>query len=552
MATHTGFLLGLVEYGKGAVAPPWIDAMVYNDTVSGWEVSPLLVATHLDGQPISAEPANNQVGVYAGGFSDDFYNRIIIDPGFIDVGSLVSDQTEPINIFNGYFTNKTLEDIVITNGTGLNITGISLPETFDPLETIEIDLSISTDGPSRIDASLFFDWTGAIDDSTVQVIGIRIVSFPYQSYKPNIETLEWKTDVLISNKGTEQRVRLRGAPRQFINQAYPVPAEEMAHAKNIMHGWLGNRWAVPAWQQSQIVGALSSGITVILCDGENYDLREEGLVQLWDSNTVNEIIEIQTVTPTQITLSRPTVNTYSNCHLLPAYAGRVLGDIQRPTTAYNAVIKVRYQILDNKRLVVPTPDQYLTYDIYFDELYSDTNGSITDNLSTRVDVVDFETGDVDFYAPWDNIRIARPYKLTSDGPEESWAMREFLHRRAGRLRPFWLPSFESDMRLEMSGLVSSTLIIHDDDYRSLGIGQNHIAIKLIADGGWHPREITGTSLGGGGLINVAIDTPLSVDASEIEFISFLGLKRFNADRIPINWVGNSVCTISVPTIEIKP
>lgn len=550
MATLTGFLLPAVLEDKWASAPTWTDARQYSDTTAGYLSSSLLNATLSDTQPVTENPVN-QTGVLLGGFSGDFYNRIIIDPGFLDVGSLVTDQVRTISIFNGYFSQKTLEQITINNGTGLNISGISPPTVFDILETIEIDLTISTDGPSRIDASIFFDWAGTIDDVSVSVIGIRIVALPFQAHAPSRETLEWKTDVMISNNGNEQRVRQRRSPRQFIRQQYPIPFEEMGRAKNILHGWLGNRWAVPNWSQAQEVGALLAGITVVPCDGDNYDLRAGSLVMLWDSNRVNEVIEVGTVSSSQIVLSRTTDNAYSNAKLVPATNGRILGQVSRETNGNNAQLDVDYQILENIALTVSAPEQYLTYDIYYDDLYMGQQGSLTDGLETRVDVVDYGTGKIDFYAPWDNIRIGRPYRFVCDGPVEAWSFREFLHRRAGRLRPFWIPSFESDMRLVSTGPITNSLSVYDDDFRSLGIGRTHIAIKL-KNGTWLPRAITGTSLGVGDLIDVALDTPINVDADEIEYISFLGLKRFDTDRVVVTWPGAGICRATVRMLEIEP
>ena len=550
LALLTAFLFETILEDKWANAPAWTDAREYDNTTAGWLVASPLNATLTDTQPVT-EPANTQVAVLLGGFSDDFYNRIIIDPGFLDVGNLVTDQVRTFTIFNGYFTQKTLNQITINNGTGLSLSGITPPTVFDALETISVNLTVSTDGPSRIDASLFFDWVGTVDDETIQVIGIRIVALPLQAEAPMRETLEWKTDLFISNNATEQRVRIRHAPRQGLKMSYPVPRDEMGRLKNIIHGWLGNKWAVPNWSQAQTVGALSSGIDTIPCDGDNFDLRAGGLVMIWGSPRNNEVIEIDTVASNQIVLSRTTDNAYTNAILVPTMNGRVLGQVARETNGYNGIVDMNYQVLDNIVLTVSAPAQYQTYDIYYDDLYMGQGGSLTDGLVTRIDVVDYQTGVLEFYSPWDNIRIGRPYRFVCDGPEEAWAFREFLHRRAGRLRPFWIPSFESDMRLSMTGPITSTLTVFDDDFRSLGIGRTHIAIKLN-NGAWLPREITGTSLGVGDLIDVVIDSPINVDAEDIEYISFLGLKRFDTDRVEINWESGGICTSTVRMLEIKP
>ncbi len=552
MTNHVGYLYGVNEAGKTAIAPSWLDAPIqFNTDSEGWLASGLLQATRTNTQPISAEPTEHANGKKMPSFVDDFYNRILIEPSYVDVGNLVSDQFRVISVFNGYFETKTLEELLVSGGDGLTVNGPTLPHTWGPLETIEFQLTILSEGPPQIDALLSFDWTGTVDDLIVQVVGARIVSLPYQACVPWGEVLEWATDVITSNDGSEQRVRLRKAPRQTFMANYPIPANEMARAENIAYGWLARKWAVPVWSQTQPVTNLISGDTVIACDSANYDFREGGLVLIWSSATVNEVIEIDSVDVNQLVLARGMGNSYPVAIICPVLNGRVAGNIKRKTNGYTAMLALAYEITENVDIASDVPDQYLGYDLYWNEQLLGDSNTLEDDLNRRVDVVDYETGKVDFYSPWLYTRPGRSFNFVNEGAEECWTFRKFLHRRAGKLRPFWIPTFESNLRLEMTGTVTSTLRVTSDDYRGLGDDRNHIGI-LLQDGTWHARAITGTSLDDSTHINVGIDSPISVDASEIKIISYLGLKRFDTDRVEVSWIGNSVNTAAVRMLEIKP
>jgi len=552
MANLPGNLYSLTEWGKTAVAPPWLDLPIeFKTATEGWLMSGLLDSAKTDTQPIAAEATDHKPGSEMRSFVDDFYNRILIEPGYIDIGNLVSDQSRPISVFNGYLTNKTLEQVLVSGGDGLSITLPALPAVWFPLQTVIIPLAILAEGPATIHAFLNFDWTGTVDDAVVEVVGARIVSLPYQAEAPLKETLEWSTDVMISNDGSEQRVRLRQSARQGFNMSYPVPPGEMARAQNIAYGWIGRKWAIPVWSQAQIVPNLISGDIVIPCDTDHFDFRAGGLVLIWASATKNEVIEIDSIDAASITLTRVLGNSYEAAAICPVYNGRVTGNIKRTTTGFQGYMQVNYNVTDNIDLASTAPPQYRGYDLYWTEQLLGDSGEITDDILTRVDVVDYETGPVEFYAPWTNNRIGRPFTFINYGPEESWTFREFIYRRAGKLRPFWLPTFENDLRLDMTGLVTSGLRVMADNYRGLGDARNHVGI-LLTDGSWHARAITGTSLDDAEHIIIGIDSPISVDASDIQMISFLGLKRFDTDRLEIDWPGNGISMSTIRMVEIKP
>lgn len=552
MTDRVGHLLSFIANTLTGVVPPWTDKVPYNTEPEGWLVGPVVKATRTSTQPIDQHPAN-RAGYLMPGFGTDFYNRILVEPGVLNIGNLVSDQFRVIRVFNGYFVSKTLEALQVQDGEGIAVQGDTPPTIFGPLKTKTYGVTVSTNGPPTIDALLRFNFEGSTDDINVPIQGARITSLPYQAEAPYKETLEWKTQIIIPNDGAiEQRIRLRKHPRQSFAGTYPIPASEMQRAQNIVYGWLTRNWAIPVWSEARRLGAVPPGTTDLLCDPTTGDFRVGGLAQIWDTSRSNEVVEIDAVLSDRLVLRRATAGSYNAPVLLPVRSGRCNGNATRRTSGYDGALDMTFQVSDNLDLsaLAPIPSQFLGEDIYYDEAIL-PDDDLEDTISGRVDMTDYDTGPWDAFAPWKYNQISRPYSRVLRNARELWDFRLWVHRRAGRLKPFWMPSFESDLRLDMTGIVSSSIIVLADDYRNLGDAHKHVAIQL-RDGTWYPRTVTGTAIVDENHLNLALDAPLNVDASLLTRISYLGLKRLDSDQVVINHRGGGVAVSTIKILEIQP
>ncbi|QIQ65828.1 virion structural protein [Pseudomonas phage Epa38] len=515
------------------------------------EVSATVYGPLTDNLPIS-EPEYSFPSWRGISFLDDYYNRIHIRPSNVNVGNLVSEQQFAIEVWNGFFNNRYLQNIQVQNGGGISLVGAVPPATWAALETKTYQLTVTTDGPPDINAIFRFDWDGTADDANLTVLGSRIVALPYIFEAPAKEVLEWKTDVLTTNDGSEQRVRLRKKPRQSFNVTYPIPYREMARAENLVYGWLTRRWAVALWSEAQQVGTLLAGTTVINIDTTASDYRDGALIMIWESNRKSATADVGIVSAGTLTLNRPLAETFNNPWIVPVRLGRIVGNVSRATSGYNGSLEMTYEFSDNIDLDPPAaPTQFLGYDVYFDEALK--NGeALTDSLQARVDVVDYGTAaGASFYSPWTYTRIGRPYKFLLQGLQDIWNFRKFLHRRAGRLRPFWVPTFENNMRVAQTGELTQSIEVYADDYREFAPERTHIGI-LLDDGTWLLRTINAATASGADTAVIGLDAPININAGRIRQISFLGLKRLDADRVELQWNSNRVLECTVRMMEIQP
>lgn len=384
---------------------------------------------------------------------------------------------------------------------------------------------------------------------TVPELG-ELVVLPFHPEAPFSEVLEWKTDVINSHNGTESRYRTRNAPRQAFSMRCPIPPEFNARAVNTAYGARARRsWGIPVWTEAQPVGSVSFGATSISLDTTNRDFRPDSLALLWSSPGTWRVVRIDEVTASSITLKEEVGLTLHGAHAMPLRVGRLRSNISRATNGYRTALSFTQEVEDNIVLASDAPTQYEGHDIYFDENLFDGDGH-TQEITSRVDVIDYETGKVQQFAPWTFNRQAYPYRKVLDGLAEVLAFKKWLHRRAGKLRPFWLPTFENNVRLSMTGMVEASIIFHNDAYLPLGNDHTHIAIETKS-GQWYARTITETS-GTGNFRTAQLDSAVNVLASDIRRVSFLGLHRLDTDRVELSWQGGGVCVSEFRIIEVQP
>lgn len=364
------------------------------------------------------------------------------------------------------------------------------------------------------------------------------------------ETLEWLTDVQTYEDGTEDRVELRAAPRQTFACSYYVPPALQPLINNIVYGSRTLKWWVPVWPQAQNVGAIEAALTTLICNTNYSEFYDGGSLLLWESPTKYQVIEIDTVaSETTIDIVDAT-EAFTDAWLMPLRVGRLIGNTKRSFDGRKSVLEMSYLCDDYSALEPEAPAQYLGFDLYTDPGLLD-GGSSAEEIEAEVYVHDESLGLVSYLAPWTFNRPSRIHKMMAQGPVEAWAMREFLHRRAGRSVPFWQPTFEADLRLNDSGALTTAISVYPDGYQTYAGDRTHIAIQQ-KDGTWLARAISSTILLGADELQIVLTPTLGgINASTIKRICFLGLRRLDADRAEIQHVGTGTAEVDSSAFDLE-
>ncbi len=544
---------GLAQNSDTTIRPVFYDSIDFSTAVTGFgPVSPLACGTWVTGVPIPVI-SQSLVGCEVTSYVDIFYNRVVVEPNPLDVGNITFDTTKQLTVFNAFFTPKTLDNIIPTNLVGVNITGPALPVVLEGLQEIvyNVEFLISV-GPPSINGTFLFDFEVGINSITVIVLGTRVVAFPYL-FQPGLqETVRWNTQVMTSNDGSEQRTRLRNAPRQFFAGNMAIPMGRVAALDTLLYGWRTNSYALPVSSECrQLTSPVAINDTTIQVNTDFADFRVDGLIMIYKSPKDFELLIIQSFTSSSIVVTTGATKAFDiSALVMPTRIARMLSSPIRNTDGNLQRLGFSFQVTDNIVLATSaSATQYKGLDVYLKQPLTIDKFAI-DTYTSRVDVIDFQSGITATFAPWKKTKIQRQFGDQFETQGGVWSYRLWLHRRAGKHRPFWMPTFENNLNLiTETGLLDVHLIIVDDGQAFLSSERNDLAIRTT-DGNWLFREIASITPSGSDL-DVTVTTNIGIDASLVDFISFMGRKRLTSDSLEIIWGGNNSSAVTVPITEIN-
>jgi len=518
--------------------------------LSGLPHTPMQVGTRAGGLPNNVVSQDN-VGVKFQGFGTIFYNRIDVSPTRINFGNITANVSDTISVFNAFFTPQTMSSLVLSVTDGLNIVGPGVPLVLGPLESFTFTVNaLIGEGPPSIDATALFSFTG-LPSQSVEILGARILAFPYLFSPGTVETISWSTQVMTSNDGSEQRVRVRNAPRTRWNFAAAVPRSEINYIDSLFYGWRTNSFALPITSECRrLTSDVTIGDTLINFDTTNADHRVGSLLMLYKRPGEFEMIEISAVTGVSVTLIIGTTQAYTAAETLvmPVRVARLLSDPRRRTEGHTVRVDAAFEVTDN--MVIPSsasPDQYKGLDVFLTVPLTDGQ-YVTDTYSNAVNAAQFDSTSVQTFSPWQKTKIRREFGTFNETQADLWEYKTWLNRRAGRLRPFWYPTFEHNFTLLNVGTVNLTLNVADDRQATLLSQRSDLAIETTT--GFIYREILSVTAVGG-IIELVVDSAISLDATLITGVFLMGRKRVDSDRIEIVHEGNNVSSSVLNILEIN-
>lgn len=196
----------------------------------------------------------------------------------------------------------------------------------------------------------------------------------------------------------------------------------------------------------------------------------------------------------------------------------------------------------------PAPAQFLGHDIYFKRLLLE-GGSLNVTVLQQQTVVDFGLGPIDQHTNWLHAKYGKPMRSVMKTQAELHEYRQFLFRRLGMFRPYWMPTFERNFYVKSTGNIAAVLDVESNQYLEFATHRKHIAIK--ANDIWTAHTIT-AAVRNGVNTRLTISPALNKPAASIQMISYLGLHRLNNDSTDIQYKGGNITESSVSILEIEP
>ncbi|ENU32454.1 hypothetical protein [Acinetobacter parvus] len=514
----------------------------YHVTITS-EISPYTLTQHF---PVSTTGREINC-IRTQSYFDDYYNRIHISPGELALGNIASEQSQTVNVWNAYLIPKILHDIE-NIPEGIGVSGQPTPPlNFTALQERPWNISISSDGPSSLDALI--TWKFGTDQAKLRITGTRIVAFGWLvDWSKSVgETLQWLTDILQSSTGHEQRRSLRLSPKITLEADFLLTDAERQYFDLVMVGWSARTFAVPVWNQQQwLKTAHVAGGLVVYCDTTYRNFRPNRLAVLRGQTAFdNETIEIESILSDRLILKRPLIKSWpkGTC-LSPAVTAQLESSpqlIKRTDRMMrtHAVLNVT-EAVDHANWL---PSQTYRGNAVMTEAPNEKD-DLTHTHERLLNVLENKTG---FALKTDTAKAAfqlYQYAWMTVGRQQQANLRGLFYALRGSQKAIWLPTFSDDLTVKnIIPANTQTMDVQWCGYTRFALNQlSRQDIQIILkNGSVLYRRITSATEIDSTTERLGLDQIITsqVNPKDIFRISFLSLCRLSNDTVSFEHINDS-------------
>ncbi|WP_347253452.1 hypothetical protein [Leminorella grimontii] len=351
------------------------------------------------------------------------------------------------------------------------------------------------------------------------------------------ETLEWKTDILQSQSGAEQRIARRLSPRRLFEFSYVAASQERATFENALARAGAMRWLMPIWQDIAWLNAplpVGASFIPLATNGRDYQAGTSVLLQSTQSWLAEyEVATVAAVSDAGLTLTAPLARAWATgTAIYPLYAAELTDP---PTIARRSSSVIRAQV--RFRLVGghDSPEQ-APGTMYRGHPVLEHDAEWIDDLSAEYSrmllELDNSTGIPFRTDTAQQAFIVLQHTWVAAGRGTQGQLRALFYYLRGCQRPLWMQGPASDLE-PVSDANGNHLDVQFTGLSTYGLtsGRRDIAITLT-DGSRVYRRIINVSRLSNDVERLSLDgSALHIPLSQITNLSFMGLFRLNADAV---------------------
>lgn len=350
------------------------------------------------------------------------------------------------------------------------------------------------------------------------------------------ETLEWKTDVLQSPTGAEQRISRRLSPRRMFEFSVLAGDADRQWLENAVWQAGGSEWAMPVFPDvTSLTGSVTAGATQLQVDTAGRDFSAGGTVLLKNAESMSSpaaLVTVSEVSAGVLTLSQPLAAGWLAGTAVYPVRPAVLTDPPAFTriTGALASAQVRFRIAEHNAFSAASSlALYRGHPVLEPE--ADWSESLTGEYQRLLIELDNTSG---LPARLDTAR--RPFYLQRHtwslmGRSEQFALRQLMYHLRGRQRALWVPSQNDDLT-PAGNLAGNTLTVARCGFSEMGVvpGRRDLRI-LLADGRSLYRRVTGVAISDSAELLALDGESITVPQRQIVSVSFMTFARQNNDAI---------------------
>ena len=502
-------------------------------------------------------------GALSQGPGQFWFDHVHSVPQFIALGNIVTTVTRQVEIYNAFHIAARELQIAENNaGGGTTLLNVPVvPYDIAAQHSLFVELRVATSGPPTINGTLVFTLDSGV--LTILVTGSRVVMFPYPPESPIDEELEWKTTVLPSADGREQRIALRRCPRQSFNLTFAVEDDRVRRTlHSLVFGWLAGVFGIPVWFEARrLTVDAAAADTVIQVDTRFADFRDGGLAIVWYDEETYDALEIAGHTDSSITFSSPLTQPFAAATSWVMPLRTALADPQISGTRHPVgldVFPMTFHVLDNDAPATADASAFPSYGgrVLLNGPNFMGGDTAPRGISMKVGRHDNETGAPAQFSDWRAPQGVSQKGFFTTSDQQRWEVRQLLHALRGPQAAFYLPTFYHD--LVAAGPLSSgssNMDIENIGYTRYINGQapnNHIWVELLS-GVEYCKEIVSSVVLDDDVERLTLSDawPTTIQISEIRRISYLPLSRVAEDSVRLQHSGSGETAVVFGVLEVQ-
>lgn len=372
------------------------------------------------------------------------------------------------------------------------------------------------------------------------------------------EDLVYRTNVLRSYNGDEQRRRLRHLPRPRYTFNITTANEELANLRHAMYGWMQNEWYVPIVNHtSTLNSSVLAGSTVLLIDTVDKAYEDSKLMAIYNGHDNYSVVEILSHTNTSVTLTTGLSDNWDEGTIVFPVGVGYLSSFE--SAAYTDQVAVGSVTVEcNPELTplnLPTFSSVVTHTSLEGNIYDvitkpwDWSDQVPSTFTKVMDRVDTGIGPTAGFEVEESGQITTKVSWLCNGRAEISLVRSFVDSRSGMFKAFYVPSDINELTLAADYDNLFTAIDLADTYYASNVsdrkGYDAIYVKLT-DGTLLMSNIVTVNVLGD-ITQITLDNAFSqtFTLDEVVQCGILQLCTFATDTINFEWLTDSVARVNV-------
>lgn len=487
-----------------------------------------------------SSPLPRPVTAAAAGYLPDnflwhFYDRMIAIPESLDLGSISSEQVVRVHLWNATFRSQTLRSVLVSGREGITLSGTVLPRAMNRLGMLTWTFTVAMEGPDAINTQLQWMLDGG-RHALMKLTGRRSVPWLIApDWSEHVtETLSWKTDVLVSLTGAEQRIARRLSPRRTFEFKALATGNDARQLESSLFHYGSRVWSLPLFTDVSVLDvALPPGSLTLPVVTKGRDFAPGGQVMLASAQPGerNETAEIAEVGERSLTFRRPLRLFWpAGTQLFPLRSAMLTDPATITRKSDNTIaVRVRFRLAGHNAFnIAASLPVYRGF--YVMEPGSDWSDDLSAEYQRNVMTFDNDTGVIRVHDFARRPFGVQRYRSVMRGRDEQAAFRATLYTLRGRQKPVWVGSQSSDF--DVIRISGNHITVSATGVSLSGPQPGRRDLRIETSGGTYYVRLTSVIRPDSATEIMVFDGPsLHFTGPEVLKLSWLTLCRLDSDDV---------------------